>query len=64
MEATCRKRRQRLDSSPVIIPALNEAPHFARTLESVRKSSPHEIIVVDGGSVDYTLIVAKNYDAR
>lgn len=47
----------------VIIPALNEAANIATTLECVRKSSPHEIIVVDGGSADETSIVAKNYGA-
>ena len=36
----------------VIIPALNEAPHLAATLQSVR--SCHEIVLVDGGSTDKT----------
>ncbi len=47
----------------VIIPALNEAAHIAATLESVRKSSPHEIIVVDGGSADETSAVAQRSGA-
>lgn len=47
----------------VIIPALNEAAHIAATLESVRKCSPHEIIVVDGGSADATCAVAQKNGA-
>jgi uncharacterized protein len=43
----------------VIISTLNEAAHIAGTLESVRKSSPHEIIVVDGGSTDETSAVVQ-----
>jgi len=42
----------------VIIPALNEAAHVAATLDGVRKGSPHEIIVVDGGSADETCAFA------
>ncbi len=48
----------------VIIPALNEAAHIAATLECVRKSSPHEIIVVDGGSADETCAIALNRGAK
>jgi rSAM/selenodomain-associated transferase 2/rSAM/selenodomain-associated transferase 1 len=47
----------------VIIPALNEAAHIAATLEMARKCSPHEIIVVDGGSVDETCAVAQKSGA-
>ncbi len=47
----------------VIIPALNEAGHIAMTLENVRKGSPHEIIVVDGGSADETCAIAQNCGA-
>lgn len=47
----------------VIIPALNEAAHIAATLEGVRKCSPHEIIVADGGSADATCAVAQNSGA-
>lgn len=47
----------------VIIPALNEAAHIAATLEKARKVSPHEIIVVDGGSTDATCAVAHSSGA-
>lgn len=47
----------------VIIPALNEAAHIAATLEKARKCSPHEIIVVDGGSTDATCAVAQKSGA-
>lgn len=47
----------------VIIPALNEAAHIAATLEGVRKCSPREIIVVDGGSADETCAVAQRSGA-
>lgn len=47
----------------VIIPALNEAAYIAATLESVCNSSPHEIIVVDGGSADETCAIAQNRGA-
>ncbi len=47
----------------VIIPALDEAAHIAATLEGVRKCSPHEIIVADGGSADATCAVAKKSGA-
>lgn len=36
------------------MPALNEAEHIARALEAARQGSPHELIVVDGGSADGT----------
>jgi hypothetical protein len=45
----------------VIIPALNEAVHIAAALENARKGSPHEIIVVDGGSEDETCAVAQKF---
>lgn len=45
----------------VIIPALNEAAHIAATLEHARGDSPHEIIVVDGGSTDGTCEVARKF---
>jgi uncharacterized protein len=53
-----------LSQVSVIIPALNEAAHIAATLEYVRKNSPHEIIVVDGGSADETCAIAQNCGAK
>jgi rSAM/selenodomain-associated transferase 2 len=44
----------------VIIPALNEAARLGETLESL-KGTPAEIIVVDGGSHDSTVSVARQY---
>jgi uncharacterized protein len=42
---------------------LNEAAHIAATLDRARKGSPHEIVVVDGGSADATFVVAKGSGA-
>ena len=43
----------------VIIPALNEEERLPATLTAVRRGGPHEIIVVDGGSIDRTAEVAR-----
>ncbi len=43
----------------VIIPVLNEAGQIRATLGSVCAECPHEIIVVDGGSADATIAVAR-----
>ncbi len=46
----------------VVIPALNEAEGIEKTLQSVRRQAPaHEIIVVDGGSLDETTAIARRY---
>jgi uncharacterized protein len=47
----------------VIIPAINEAKHMSRTLQAAKQSSPHEIIVVDGGSTDATKQLAAQAQA-
>jgi rSAM/selenodomain-associated transferase 2 len=47
----------------IIIPALNEAQILGNTLESL-KGPPAEIIVVDGGSRDGTVEVARQYTSH
>ncbi len=49
----------------IIIPAYNEETRIARSLEKIylyleRQSYPHELIVVDDGSTDFTLQVVKD----
>ena len=46
----------------VIIPTLNEEHWLAQTLRLLRTQRPHQIIVVDGGSVDGTLQAAADAD--
>ena len=49
----------------IVIPALNEARSIGRLLEDVRSlATPHEVIVVDGGSTDETVAVALGLGAR
>lgn len=46
----------------VIIPALNEESHIEKTLQSVTKQDgDYEFFVVDGGSSDNTVAIAKRY---
>ena len=45
----------------VIVPTLNEESVIAATLQRVRASDVHEIIVVDGGSLDATREVAAQF---
>ncbi len=47
----------------IIIPTLNEACDLPRTLEAAQHGQPHEIIVVDGGSRDVTVDIARSRDA-
>ena len=52
----------------VIIPAFNEEKSIARTIESITKSNypknKFEIIVIDDGSKDKTLEIAKKYKSK
>jgi hypothetical protein len=48
----------------IIIPAINEADHIANTLESIGHGNKKEVIVVDGGSKDDTVRIAKSLGAN
>ncbi len=48
----------------VIIPAINEADNIANTIESIAPGDKKEVIVVDGGSNDDTVGIAKSLGTR
>jgi uncharacterized protein len=48
----------------VIIPVLNETAHLTRTLHSVQAAAGVEVIVVDGGSQDDTVSLARSLGAQ
>ncbi len=50
----------------VVIPALNEEKYIRNCLDSFRKQSfiDFEILVIDGGSKDNTISIAKKYGAK
>lgn len=62
MKKTNDKEHEALASLSVVIPTFNCAEKLERALESVKWA--HEIIVVDMGSVDTTLSVAKKFNAK
>ena len=47
----------------VIIPTLNAARHLARAIESVvaQRPKPVDIVVVDGGSTDDSVVIARSF---
>jgi len=47
----------------IIIPARNEAAYLPRTLQCVMPDEPGDVIVVDGGSEDGTVEIARRWDA-
>ena len=47
----------------VVIPVLNEEAQLPATLAAVGRGGPHEVIVVDGGSGDQTVAIARAHDA-
>jgi len=51
-------------SISIIIPTLNEASNLASTLGSIQNASNVEVIVVDGGSSDETVTVARSWGAE
>ena len=48
----------------VIIPAINEASRIGESLQSVRHGRCEEVILVDGGSRDDTVAIAKSMGAK
>lgn len=49
----------------VVIPTLNEGPRLGALLTALAgEASPHEVIIVDGGSGDETLEVARQFETR
>ncbi|MBW4695588.1 MAG: TIGR04283 family arsenosugar biosynthesis glycosyltransferase [Lyngbya sp. HA4199-MV5] len=48
----------------IIIPALNEAHNLPRSLQALQTISLVEVVVVDGGSWDDTISVARSYGAK
>jgi glycosyltransferase involved in cell wall biosynthesis len=63
------RRRRAIDASrhiSVVVPTLNEEEHLGSLLSSLAEQShpPLEVIVVDGGSSDATLEVARGWGAR
>lgn len=45
----------------VVVPTYNEEKYLERTLRALRNVGAHEIIVIDGGSEDRTLEIARKY---
>ena len=60
------RERARRPAVSVIIPALNEAKYIKEVMEGLRNQTlgNFEVIVVDGGSTDSTVKIARGYGAR
>lgn len=48
----------------IIIPTLNEAAQISHCLDSIQFSADSEVLLVDGGSEDDTLLSARNYPVK
>jgi rSAM/selenodomain-associated transferase 2 len=48
----------------VVIPVLNEEKTIAATLRALVQVAPHEIIIVDGGSIDRTLEICRHHGVK
>jgi len=48
----------------IIIPTLNEVIRIAQSVERALRLSPHEVIVVDGGSQDGTVAAIQSFDCH
>ncbi|KMP10999.1 glycosyl transferase family 2, partial [Candidatus Nitromaritima sp. SCGC AAA799-A02] len=48
----------------VIVPTLNESLILGETLAGIARLNPHEVIVVDGGSADMTVSIARRMATR
>lgn len=49
----------------IIIPVFNEQEYLPRALKAVKSACPRaELIVVDGGSADRTVVIARQYGAK
>lgn len=67
--SSARSKEAAIGSDPTVsavIPTLNESKCIANTLRRLKQSQPplHEMVVVDGGSVDDTVARAKEQGAR
>ncbi len=59
-------RKQKLPRVSIVIRAFNEEKHIGRLLAAIRKQTIHnpEIIMVDSGSTDKTVAIARPYHVR
>ena len=48
----------------VILPVLNEEKTIAATLRALVQIAPHEVIVVDGDSIDRTVAICRHYGVK